>query len=100
MIEGLNVISDDAKIGIIDILQKEIVGKLINDLKTGEIDTNHEVIKSYVPCIIHESYQIDFLRAVGLIHFKDDEKAQLIINDFCGLIKDMLIEGTELLQKD
>ena len=100
MIEGFEVLSDDTRIGIMDLLQQEVTEKLISDLKSGELTTDDEIVLSFVPCCIRLTEQVDFLRTVGLIHFKDDEQAQLIINDFCGLLKDMLVKGDEILHKE
>lgn len=84
---------------IMNILQKGVISSLIEGLGEGTIDVHNEMLVSYIPCMIYMEEQIDLLKAIGLIHYDGNREAQLIINDFCGLIKDLQREGVEELRK-
>ena len=83
----------------LELIRETITQQMIMALKNGEIDCNDSMAKEYVYLSITNQFQLEFLKAVGLTHFKDDEKAQLIINDFIGLLNDMYTEGDESLNE-
>jgi len=80
------------------VLRTAIAQTMIDEIIETESYDN-EMVKSFLSTFLSEECEIDLIKAIGLIHYKDDENAMRIVNDFCGLLLDIMNEGKEALKK-
>ena len=84
-----------SSIDIIDMLKRNVTNSMIEALRNGEITLETIELKEFLSCEVSSEYAFDLMKAVGLVHFADNKEAQLIVNDFIGLLKDMFDEGEQ-----
>lgn len=90
---------DDPNKTMIMLIQKSVIRTLIGGLRDGDIELDNDMLSAYIPCIFSLEEQIDLIKAIGLIHYDEDRQAQLIVNDFCGVLKDLQRDGIEEMKR-
>ena len=80
-------------INIMNLLKRSITESMIEALRDGEMTLETIELKEFLSCEINSPYVFGLMKAIGLVHFADNKEAQLIINDFIGLLNDMYDDG-------
>lgn len=101
MKEVKNMIDIDnqfSEASVIELLEGAIIDSFIEQLSDNAIELDDEMLTSFVAAVLKSEKHIDLLKAMGLKKFEDNREACLVINDFCGFLKDARREGDEKLR--
>ena len=82
----------DPEIELAKMLHKFTAQTFIEHIREDPDFINEQLLHSFCATFLNE-HEINLVKAIGLVHFDGNREAQLVVNDFCGLLIDILNKG-------